>query len=91
MFHLYYLTKLNAYLSAQLWVSPFLVFILRLVAVRETTHAAHHAEHVVVERIHAHLGRAGTNHRVDGHRQLERRLVDAREVARARRLVLLRA
>jgi len=62
-----------------------------LVGVGKSAHATHHAEDVVVQRIHAHLGRAGTNNRVDGHRQLERRLVDAREVARATRLVLLGA
>jgi hypothetical protein len=62
-----------------------------LVRVCESAHAAHHTQHVVVQGIHAHLGRAGTNHRVQGHRQLERGLVDTREVARAARLVLLRA
>ena len=61
-----------------------------LVAVRQATHAAHHAEHVVVDGVDAHLGRASRAHRVHGHRQLERGLVDTREVARARRLVLLR-
>ena len=62
-----------------------------LVAVREATHAAHHAENVVVERVDADLGRTGTRNRIEGHRELERRLVDTRKVARARRLVLLRA
>ena len=61
-----------------------------LVAVRQATHAAHHAQHVVVDGIHAHLRRAARADRVDGHRELERRLVDAREVARAAGLVLLR-
>ena len=64
---------------------------MRLVAVRETTHARHHAQDVVVQRIHADLRRARARNRVDRDRQLERGLVDAREVARARRLVLLRA
>jgi len=62
----------------------------RLVAVCEATHAAHDAEHVVVHGIHAHLRRATTANRVHGDRQLEGRLVDTREVARAGRLVLLR-
>jgi len=62
----------------------------RLVAVREATHAAHDAEHVVVHGIHAHLRRATTADRVGRHRQLEGGLVDTREVARARGLVLLR-
>jgi hypothetical protein len=65
--------------------------LLSLVAVRQATHAGHHAEHVVVQRIHAHLGSAGTHHRVQGHRELEGRLVNAGEVARAGRLVLLGA
>lgn len=61
-----------------------------LVGVRQSTHARHHAEHVVVHRIHANLRRAATAHRVDRDRQLQRRLVNTREVARARGLVLLR-
>ena len=63
----------------------------RLVAVRKTTHAAHDAEHVVVERIHADLRRAAARNRVERNRELERGLVDTREVARARRLVLFGA
>ena len=62
-----------------------------LVAVGQTTHAAHHAQHVVVQRIHADLRSASAHNRVDGDRQLEGRLVNAREVARAARLVLLGA
>jgi len=64
---------------------------VRLVAVRETTHARHHAQDVVVQRIHADLRRARARDRVERDRQLERGLVDTREVARARRLVLLGA
>jgi len=63
----------------------------RLVAVREATHAGHDAEHVVVERVDAYLRRAGANNRVERNRELERGLVNAREVARAGRLVLLGA
>ncbi len=62
---------------------------LRLVAVRKTAHAGHHAQHVVVDGVDANLRRASTAHRVDGHRELQRRLVDTREVARTARLVLL--
>ena len=62
-----------------------------LVAVREATHAAHDAEHVVVERVYADLGRASTRNRVERNRKLERGLVDTREVARAAGLVLLGA
>jgi len=72
----------------------FLIFYslaYRLVAVREATHAAHHAQHVVVQGIHADLRSARANNRVDGDSQLESRLVNAAEVARAGRLVLLRA
>ena len=69
----------------------FIVITQRLVAVGEATHAAHHAEHVVVEGIHADLRRASAHNRVDGDRQLEGRLVDTGEVARAGRLVLLGA
>ena len=61
-----------------------------LVGVGKTAHAAHHAEHVVVDGVDAHLGRAARADRVHGHRELERGLVDTREVARAGRLVLLR-
>jgi hypothetical protein len=65
-------------------------FDVYLVGVRETAHAAHHAQHVVVDGVHAHLRRAARAHRVDGDRELESRLVNAGEVARARGLVLLR-
>ena len=61
-----------------------------LVGVREAAHAGHDAEDVVVDGVHADLGRASTTDRVDGDRELERRLVDTREVARAAGLVLLR-
>jgi len=63
----------------------------RLVGVSQTAHAAHHAQHVVVQGIHADLRRARTDHRVDGHSKLESRLVNAAEVARAAGLVLLGA
>ena len=62
-----------------------------LVGVRKTAHARHDAEHVVVERIDANLRRAVTRDRVERDRELERRLVDTREVTRAGRLVLLGA
>jgi len=62
-----------------------------LVGVGEATHAGHHAEDVVVERIDADLRSAGTSDRVEGHSELEGRLVDTGEVAGARRLVLLGA
>jgi len=60
-----------------------------LVAVCKTTHAAHDAEHVVVDCIDAHLGSATRAHRVDTDRELEGRLVDTGEVAGTAGLVLL--
>jgi len=60
-----------------------------LIRVREAPHAAHHAEYVVIDGVDAHLGRALLLDRVDGQREVERGLVDAREVARAAGLVLL--
>ena len=73
------------------WLVYLFWFLLGyLVGVRKAAHAAHDTENVVVDGVDTHLGRAARAHRVDGHRQLERRLVDAGEVARARRLVLLR-
>jgi hypothetical protein len=62
-----------------------------LVGVGEATHTGHHAEDVVVERIDADLRSASTRNRVEGHRELEGRLVDTGEVAGAGRLVLLGA
>ena len=63
--------------------------VSRLVGVREATHARHHAEHVVVRRVDVdRRGRRRAN-RVVGDRQQERRVINARQVARARRLVLL--
>ena len=60
-----------------------------LVAISQSPHSTHHAEDVVVRRIHIH-GRARRRaHRVVGHRQEERRVINARQVARAAGLVLL--
>ena len=60
-----------------------------LVAVREATHARHDAEHVVVRRIDADLRRLVEANRVVRERELERRVVNARHVARATGLVVL--
>jgi len=60
-----------------------------LVGVGQAAHARHDAEHVVVDGVDAHLGRALLLDRVDGQREVERGLVDTREVARAAGLVLL--
>jgi hypothetical protein len=61
------------------------------VTIGKSAHARHDTKNVVVERIDAYLGRAAAKDRVERNRELERRLVDTREVARARRLVLLGA
>jgi hypothetical protein len=61
-----------------------------LITISKTTHARHHTQHVVVGRIHADLGARGRADRVVGHRQQERGVINAGQVARARRLVLLR-
>ena len=66
------------------------LLVSRLVAVRQATHAAHHAEHVVVDGVDADRGSVLVLDRVHGHSEVQRRLVDTREVAAAARLVLLR-
>ena len=60
-----------------------------LIGVRKSTHAGHDAEHVVVDRIHADLRREERTDRVVGERKRERRVINAREVARAAGLVFL--
>ncbi len=60
-----------------------------LVGVGQAAHAGHDAEHVVVDGVDADLGRARRLDGVHRQRQVERRLVNAREVARAAGLVLL--
>ena len=61
-----------------------------LVAVRETAHARHDAEHVVVHRVHTDLrAKTSRTNRVVGERKEERRVINTREVARAAGLVLL--
>ena len=62
-----------------------------LVAVGQTTHTAHYAQHVVVGGVDTHLSGLGTGDGSVGQHQLESGVVDAAEVARARWLVLLRA
>ena len=62
-----------------------------LVGVCKTTHTAHDTEDVVVQGVDADLGCVRANDRVERDVELQSRLVDTREVARARRLVLLRA
>ena len=60
-----------------------------LIAVCQSAHARHDTEHVVVRREHIHGRRRDRANRVVGHRQEERRVINARQVARAAGLVLL--
>lgn len=64
---------------------------IRLIRVSETTHARHDTENVVVGSVDTHLRRRGTSDRGVRQDQLQGSIVNAREVACARRLVLLRA
>lgn len=61
-----------------------------LIGIRETPHAAHYAQHIVVGRIHTHLCRVVSAHGLSRKVELERGVVNTGEVARARWLVLLR-
>lgn len=60
-----------------------------LIRVREATHAGHDAEHVVIDGIHAQLLDEVARGNVGMDRQEQRGVVNARHVARARRLVVL--
>ena len=60
-----------------------------LIAVGYARHAAHHAQHVVVNRIDTDLGSVGSRNRGGRENKLEHSVVNAREVARPGRLVLL--
>ena len=62
-----------------------------LVRVGETTHTRHHAEHVVVNSVDTDLGGAGSRNSVVREDKLKGGVVNAREVAGSRWLVLLRA
>jgi len=61
------------------------------ITVRNASHTTHHAEHVVVHGVHTDLGRVDTLHSGAREHQLESGIVNTREVARARGLVLLGA
>ena len=62
-----------------------------LVAVGQTTHTAHYAQHVVVGGVDTNLGSLGALNRGVGQDKLQGSVVNSGEVARARRLVLLGA
>jgi hypothetical protein len=59
-----------------------------LIAIGDTRHAAHDAQHVVVNRVDADLGSVGSRNRGGRENKLEHSVVNAREVARPGRLVL---
>lgn len=69
----------------------FLFVYINLVGVSKTAHTRHYAEHVVVGSVDADLGSLGALNRGVGEDKLKGRVINAREVAAARRLVLLRA
>ena len=62
-----------------------------LVRVGKATHTAHDAEDVVVRGVDTDFARVSSRNSVVGKDKLERGVVDAREVARARWLVFFRA
>ena len=64
---------------------------LKLVAIGEPSHAAHYAEDVVVRGVDTDFTRVRARDSVVREDKLERGVVDAREVARARWLVFFRA
>ena len=61
-----------------------------LIAISKSAHSTHYAEHVVVRRIDVDRGRVRRANRVVGDREQERGVINAGQVARAARLVLLR-
>ena len=61
-----------------------------LVRIGKAAHATHDTENVVVRRIDTDRGARGRTNRVVGDREEERGVINAGQVARARRLVVLR-
>ena len=64
---------------------------IRSVRICQPAHTTHHTQHVVVDGIHADLGGLGAFNGRIGQHQLERGVINAREVAGARGLVLFRS
>ncbi len=62
-----------------------------LIRVRQAPHPRHNSQHVVVGSIHTHLGGLCPFHSCIRQDKLQSSVVDTREVARATRLVFLRA
>jgi len=81
--------KLGAYNIQKCWseIQPSSSSI----TVRNACHSTHHAQHVVVHGVHTDLGRVDTSNRGARQDKLQSSIVNAREVARAGGLVLLRA
>ena len=63
--------------------------ISNLITIGKSTHAAHDAEHIVVGGKDIHTGRRGRANCIVGHREQERGVVNAGQVASAAGLVLL--
>lgn len=63
----------------------------RLIRVSDTSHTTHHAEDVVVHGVHTDLGGGSARNRAGRKDKLEDSIVNAGEVARTGRLVLLGA
>jgi len=66
------------------------MYTYSLIAVSKSTHTTHHAKHVVVGGIHTHLRGGAHTHSVVRHSQQQSGVVNARQVASAAGLVLLR-
>jgi len=67
------------------------ILVTNLIAVSNTSHTAHHTEHVVVNGIHTHLGGVGARNGSRGKNELHHCIINAREVARPAGLVFLGA
>jgi len=65
--------------------------LLFLIGIRDPRHSRHNAKHIVIYGIHTDLGSRRARDRGGGEDQLKDGIVNAREVARAARLVLLGA
>ncbi len=62
-----------------------------LITVRHASHTAHHAQNVVIDGIHTHLGGVGSGDGSGGKNELQHCIINAREVARPAGLVFLRS
>ena len=68
-----------------------IIILVTLITIRQAPHSTHNAQHIVVNRVHTYLCRAGSLNGSIGQNQLERGVVNAREVAGTRRLMLFRS